>query len=107
MAQSPLTRAICVHLDAQDPDVGTPDAHTHSVAAPVGGQAKLLDGVDAHDGDPVPRDDLVTQVPKRRVGRKEEEGESGGGRSPWLPPSRHARCSPQHLYRRIHELIWL
>lgn len=55
--------AICVHLDAQDTDVGAPDAHTHPIAALAGGQAKFLDGVDAHDGDPVPRDNLVTQVP--------------------------------------------
>lgn len=70
--QSQLTRAICVHLDAQDTDVGAPDAHTHPVAAPAGGQAKLLDGIDAHDGDPVPGDDLVTQVPEE-TGKKEKQ----------------------------------
>lgn len=71
--QSQLTRAIRIHLDAQDTDVGASDAHTHPVTAPAGGQAKLLDGVDAHDGNPVPRDDLVTQVPERRG---EEKGET-------------------------------
>ena len=86
---------VSMGLPTQDPDVGTPDAHAHSVAAPVGGQAKLLDGVDAHDGDPVPRDDLVTQVPKRKVGRKEEEGESLVGAG--APGSYHPVTLAVHL----------
>ena len=103
-AQSTLTGAICVHLDAQDPDVGAPDAHAHPVAAPAGGQAKLLDGVDAHDGDPVPRDDLVTQVPERRMGRKKVRGWWGQG-APGSPgPVTLAARPPRHLYTRPHGL---
>lgn len=68
--QSQLTGAICVHLDAQDPDVGAPDAHAHPVSAPAGSQAKLLNRVDAHDGDPVSRNNLVTQVPKGKKGQR-------------------------------------
>lgn len=33
---------------------------------------RFLDGVDAHDSDPVPWNNFVTEVPKRRKGKAEK-----------------------------------
>lgn len=96
--QCQLTRAICVHLDAQDTDVGAPDAHAHPVSALGGGQAKLLNGVDAHDGDPVPGDDLVTQVPVRTMGRKGKADES------LVETDSSSRDPAQHFSQRPQKL---
>lgn len=65
-----FTWSLSVHLDSYHTDVRTSDAHSDIVPAFVLCQASFLDGVDAHDGDSISRDNLVTQIPRKEKQRK-------------------------------------
>lgn len=61
-----FTCTLCVHLDADHPQVGRTDPHTSAFLFAFGLRSShLLDGVDTHDGHSVAWDHTVTQIPER------------------------------------------